>query len=50
VATLKVGPIERKDHAVFVSASFGDLNVLGMNFLSSLTSWGVEGEWLVLKD
>jgi aspartyl protease family protein len=24
------------------------LNVLGMNFLSSLKRWGVEGRWLVL--
>jgi predicted aspartyl protease len=23
--------------------------VLGMNFLSSLSAWGVEGQWLVLK-
>jgi len=49
-ATLKVGPIERRDHDVFVSETFGDTQVLGMNFLSSLTSWGVEGEWLILKD
>ena len=26
-----------------------DLNVLGMNFLSSLSGWGVEGRWLILK-
>ena len=26
-----------------------NVNVLGMNFLSSLSSWGVEGQWLVLK-
>ena len=26
-----------------------DLNVLGMNFLSSLTRWGVQGRWLVLE-
>jgi aspartyl protease family protein len=50
IATLKVGPIERSDHSVFVSQNFGDMDVLGMNFLSSLSSWGVEGEWLVLKD
>jgi len=24
------------------------LNVLGMNFLSSLQRWGVEGRWLIL--
>jgi aspartyl protease family protein len=26
-----------------------DLNVLGMNFLSSLDRWGVEGRWLILE-
>ena len=25
-----------------------DLNVLGMNYLSSLSRWGVEGRWLIL--
>jgi aspartyl protease family protein len=50
IGALKVGPIERRDHSVFVSESFGDLDVLGMNFLSSLSSWGVQGEWLVLRD
>jgi hypothetical protein len=29
-------------------ADHDDLNVLGMNFLSSLSRWGVEGRWLVL--
>ncbi|HEX6374314.1 MAG TPA: TIGR02281 family clan AA aspartic protease [Allosphingosinicella sp.] len=46
---LKVGSIERRDLAVHVSEAFGPMNVLGMNFLSSLSSWGVEGQWLVLK-
>jgi aspartyl protease family protein len=49
IATLKVGPIERRDHSVFILKN-SDLDVLGMNFLSSLSSWGVEGEWLILKD
>ena len=48
VARLKVGTIERGDMAVHVSDSFGDTAVLGMNFLSSLSAWGVEGQWLVL--
>lgn len=47
--TLKVGPIERRDVAVHISDAFGDLNVIGMNFLSSLSSWGVEGRTLVLR-
>ena len=44
---LKVGTIEREDFAVHVAAT-NDLNVLGMNFLSTLERWGVEGRWLVL--
>jgi aspartyl protease family protein len=32
-----------------VSETFGPMDVLGMNFLSSLSGWGVEGQWLVLK-
>lgn len=46
---LKIGTIERRDLALHVSEAFGRTNVLGMNFLSSLSSWGVEGQWLVLK-
>jgi aspartyl protease family protein len=49
VETLKVGEIVRDDMAVHVSDGFGDTNVLGMNFLSSLSGWGVEGTRLVLK-
>ena len=46
---LRIGSIERRDLGVHVSETFGDTDVLGMNFLSSLSSWGVEGQWLVLK-
>ena len=46
---LRIGSIERRNLAVHVSESFGDTDVLGMNFLSSLSSWGVDGQWLVLK-
>jgi aspartyl protease family protein len=46
---LDIGTIERRDLAVHISEAFGDTNVLGMNFLSSLSSWGVQGKWLVLK-
>jgi aspartyl protease family protein len=49
VAKLEVGSIVRNDLPVHVSAGFGETNVLGMNFLSSLSGWGVEGNWLVLK-
>lgn len=47
--TLRVGTIEREDLAVHISEAFGDMNVLGMNFLSSLSGWGVEGRWLILR-
>jgi aspartyl protease family protein len=46
---VKVGTIERRKLAVHISEAFGEMNVLGMNFLSSLSGWGVEGQWLVLK-
>ena len=49
VRLLEVGTIRRTDLAVHVSPAFGDTNVLGMNFLSSLSGWSVEGQWLVLK-
>ena len=44
---LTVGGISRNDVALEI-ADNDDLNVLGMNFLSSLSRWGVEGRWLVL--
>ena len=46
-AQLEVGGIERSDVGLQI-ADNDDLNVLGMNFLSSLSRWGVEGRWLVL--
>lgn len=47
-ATLQVGSLAMKDHAVVVSSAFGDTNVLGMNFLSALESWRVEGDNMIL--
>jgi aspartyl protease family protein len=44
---LRIGTIERENFRVHVTESEG-LNVLGMNFLSTLDRWGVEGRWLVL--
>jgi aspartyl protease family protein len=46
---LEVGTIERRNLSVHISEAFGPMNVLGMNFLSSLSGWGVEGKWLVLR-
>jgi len=44
---VQVGDIVRRDVGIQV-ADNDDLNVLGMNYLSSLSRWGVEGRWLVL--
>lgn len=49
VAELAIGPLKTSDLGVVVSPSFGDLDVLGMNFLSRLHSWRVEGKVLVLE-
>jgi aspartyl protease family protein len=46
---LRIGHIERENVAVHISEGFGDVNVLGMNFLSSLSGWGVERNRLILK-
>ena len=43
-----VGPIVRSDFGIHVN-EVGDTNVLGMNFLSSLAGWRVEGNTLVLR-
>jgi aspartyl protease family protein len=48
VETFEVGPIVRQDFTIHVNAA-DDTNVLGMNFLSSLESWRVEGNTLVLE-
>jgi aspartyl protease family protein len=45
---LSVGPIERADVGLHI-ADNEDLNVLGMNYLSTLERWGVEGRWLILQ-
>ena len=44
---LTIGSITRRDVALEI-ADNDDLNVLGMNYLSSLRRWSVEGRWLVL--
>jgi len=42
-----IGKIVRRDVGLQVAEN-DDLNVLGMNYLSSLRRWGVEGRWLIL--
>lgn len=45
--TIDIGTIHRNDMSVHITDD-DQMNVLGMNFLSSLSRWGVEGRWLVL--
>lgn len=45
---LVVGSIERTDFPIDVNEQ-DDMNLLGMNFLRSLRSWRVEGNYLVLQ-
>ena len=47
--TIRIGPISRSDVAVHISDAFGDMNVIGLNYMSTLSAWGVEGRTLVLK-
>jgi aspartyl protease family protein len=45
---LRVGNIVARNLRIVSSPGFGGLDVLGMNFLSKLDSWRVEGRTLVL--
>lgn len=49
IRRIDVGPFGTDDLTVFVASNFGDLDVLGMNFLSQLKSWRVEGNVLILE-
>lgn len=48
VRELRVGSLSMQDHAIVIASAFGDTNVLGMNFLSELESWRVEGGSMIL--
>jgi len=48
ILSLKIGSQEIGRHNVVVSESFGDTNVLGMNFLDSMQSWKVEANVMTL--
>ena len=45
---LTLGPIERRDFGLFIAREDAT-NVIGMNFLSTLSRWSVEGRTLVLR-
>lgn len=47
-ASFDIGSIERRNVGLHV-ADGDEFNVLGMNYLSSLKRWGVEGRWLILE-
>ena len=50
IQSLSIGPIVRSDLAATISPDDkGDMSLLGMNFLSSMQSWRVEGQTLVLQ-
>jgi len=45
---VRIGNVVARDLPVVVSPAFGDMDVIGMNFLSRLKSWRVEGRTMVL--
>ena len=49
IQSLEIGPMVAKGLPVVVAEEFGDANVIGMNFLSKLRSWRVEGTEMVLE-
>ncbi|WEJ98210.1 MAG: TIGR02281 family clan AA aspartic protease [Candidatus Sphingomonas phytovorans] len=49
IPELRFGTIVARRLAVVVSPAFGDTDVIGMNFLSRLKSWRVEGRTLILE-
>jgi aspartyl protease family protein len=48
VDELRVGNIVARNLRIVTAPGLGDLDVLGMNFLSKLESWRVEGRTLIL--
>jgi len=48
IEELKVGNIVARNLRIVTAPGLGELDVLGMNFLSRLDSWRVEGQTLVL--
>ena len=46
--SLRFGNIEAKGLDAVIAPNIGEVNVVGMNFLSRLASWRVEGETMIL--
>lgn len=49
IENLQVGSMVAEKLPIVVSEAFGESNVIGMNFLSKLQSWRVEGTVMVLE-
>lgn len=49
VPEIRIGNVVARDVPVVVSPAFGEMNVVGMNFLSRLKSWRVEDGVLILQ-
>ena len=49
VERVSLGTLDTNNLGIVVSPAFGDTDVLGMNFLSRLGSWRVEGRTLILE-
>lgn len=49
IQNLQVGPMIARDLSIVVAQEFGGSNVIGMNFLSKLQSWRVEGNEMILE-
>ena len=48
IDTLSISAIEARGLKAVVAPGLGDVDILGMNFLSQLASWRVEGRTLIL--
>lgn len=49
IAEMQIGPLRVKDHKIIAAQNLGEINVLGMNFLSALKSWRVDGDVMTLE-
>jgi aspartyl protease family protein len=48
VRSFSVGELQIENHNVVVGDNFGEVNVVGMNFLDSFTSWRAKGDVMEL--
>jgi aspartyl protease family protein len=48
IKELRVGPVVARNLNVVISPGFGNMDVIGMNFLSRLAAWRVEENTLIL--